>query len=775
MARIGREIYEFDEFRFDVSEHLLLRRNEPVALPDKAFETLHLLVGKAGHLVEKDEILKTVWADAFVEENNLDKSVSILRRALGEKKGGKKFIETVRGHGYRFVEKVNVPHESPPPLSLADHGSDESGSVNAADHIPLPMLGMEPEAQYSHPRVRRTGNVLAVAEWQHDVPDTKQNGQPIAETKQSASSISKKFRNLVAAGVVVVTLVGIGSLLNYFVSRSDAKARSSSPPFEAFKIKRYSDNGNFNPSVISSDGKFIAFTDKKYGIWLKNTATDSNIKVLAETDTGERSIIGFSPDDSYVYFLASGKDKWRQILKMAVLGGAAPVKIAEDVWSQPTLSPDGQRISFTRYTADTKAFTVVAAETDGSSEKTIAQAGIDERFDNWTQNTAWSPDETFVACIGRKEINTGVDRYIQVFRASDGGEVMRIKPDPSITSLISLAWLPNGEDLLVIAADQSSLGQIYRYTVATGAWKRITNDLSDYLNLSVSSDGKTVLTTIFNNQSNLWVMPVADPGHPQQITFGFNTIYDSTGVSWTADGHIVYATNAGGRWEIWKINANGSGLVQLTQNCAGNDICAMPFASPDNKYVVFQASRNGEYNIWRMDADGGDPVQLTSGGGITPSVTPDGRSVLYIKKKVSSYTLWQVPIGGGEPRQLSQMDPVFLGNLSPDGRQLAFVHYDQKANSPFQTCVAPLDALKPEKCFDNSRAFPTWTADGKAYYYLAHDYSGLMRQSLDGKLETIVSYPDERANTFAVSPDGKNIVIARSRPTQDVVALMDER
>ena len=108
MGRIGKEIYEFDEFRFDISEHLLLRRNEPVPLPAKAFETLHLLIGKAGHLVEKDEILKTVWADAFVEENNLDKSVSILRRALGEKKGGRKFIETVRGHGYRFVGDVSV-------------------------------------------------------------------------------------------------------------------------------------------------------------------------------------------------------------------------------------------------------------------------------------------------------------------------------------------------------------------------------------------------------------------------------------------------------------------------------------------------------------------------------------------------------------------------------------------------------------------------------------------------------------------------------------------
>src|SRR5688572_3819249 len=105
MAQTVKEIYEFDDFRLDISERLLLRQNEPVPLPEKAFETLRLLVKNAGHLVEKNEILNTVWAGVIVEENNLDKNISILRRALGEKKG-RKFIETVRRHGYRFVAEV---------------------------------------------------------------------------------------------------------------------------------------------------------------------------------------------------------------------------------------------------------------------------------------------------------------------------------------------------------------------------------------------------------------------------------------------------------------------------------------------------------------------------------------------------------------------------------------------------------------------------------------------------------------------------------------------
>lgn len=145
----------------------------------------------------------------------------------------------------------------------------------------------------------------------------------------------------------------------------------------------------------------------------------------------------------------------------------------------------------------------------------------------------------------------------------------------------------------------------------------MTKDLSDYVRLSVTADGKTVITTEQENPGNLWTLPVgADPSEARQITFGRNLMTDTTGVSWTPDGKIVYATNAGGGWEIWKINADGTDQKQLTENCAGNDSCSQPVVSPDGRYIVFQASRAGVGNIWRMDADGADPVKLTEDGGV---------------------------------------------------------------------------------------------------------------------------------------------------------------
>ena len=86
---------EFGQFCLDLAECFLVRSdtNERVQLPEKAFETLCVLVRNAGHLVDRTELFWQVWADAFVEESNLNKCIHAVRRALGETNGGQQFIE----------------------------------------------------------------------------------------------------------------------------------------------------------------------------------------------------------------------------------------------------------------------------------------------------------------------------------------------------------------------------------------------------------------------------------------------------------------------------------------------------------------------------------------------------------------------------------------------------------------------------------------------------------------------------------------------------------
>ena len=106
MRELKNQLYQFDAFQLDPDERRLLRDGEPVSLTPKAFDTLVLLVERAGHLVEKEELMKALWPDSFVEEANLAQYVWTLRKALGESRDGGHFIETVARKGFRFVPLV---------------------------------------------------------------------------------------------------------------------------------------------------------------------------------------------------------------------------------------------------------------------------------------------------------------------------------------------------------------------------------------------------------------------------------------------------------------------------------------------------------------------------------------------------------------------------------------------------------------------------------------------------------------------------------------------
>lgn len=107
-------LYEFGDFRLDASKRLLLRgAGEVVSLTPKVFDTLLYLVERSGAVVDKDELMRGIWPDTVVEENNLNQNVSALRRGLGESRGEHRYIVTVPGRGYRFVADVKTDADAP--------------------------------------------------------------------------------------------------------------------------------------------------------------------------------------------------------------------------------------------------------------------------------------------------------------------------------------------------------------------------------------------------------------------------------------------------------------------------------------------------------------------------------------------------------------------------------------------------------------------------------------------------------------------------------------
>src|ERR1700746_2168301 len=116
-----KHLYEFGAFRVDPEKELLLRGSETVPLTPKTFQILLVLVRHSNELVLKDDLMKMVWPDTFVEEANLSRNIFLLRKALGESPQDHQYIVTVPGRGYRFAEDVHLVPERELGILVASH------------------------------------------------------------------------------------------------------------------------------------------------------------------------------------------------------------------------------------------------------------------------------------------------------------------------------------------------------------------------------------------------------------------------------------------------------------------------------------------------------------------------------------------------------------------------------------------------------------------------------------------------------------------------------
>ena len=150
-------IYEFDDFKVDAGRRLLLDRDgRPLALTPKAFDTLVYLIQNSDIVLGKETLMRAIWGDTVVEENNLNQCISALRRVLGERRGEHRYIVTVPGRGYRFVAPVNkrkrlaIASNAEPITSIAvlpfqpltRNNRDESLEMGMADTLIARLSGI---------------------------------------------------------------------------------------------------------------------------------------------------------------------------------------------------------------------------------------------------------------------------------------------------------------------------------------------------------------------------------------------------------------------------------------------------------------------------------------------------------------------------------------------------------------------------------------------------------------------------------------------------------
>src|SRR5262249_28249444 len=134
--------YEFAPFLIDNRKHVLLRDGAPVSLTPKAFETLLALIEAGGQVVEKDELMRRIWPDTVVEENNLAQCVSAVRKALGEDPREHRYVVTVPGRGYRFIASVRELDEEEAERDIQEPQAASGAAIHALSAA-LPISGIK--------------------------------------------------------------------------------------------------------------------------------------------------------------------------------------------------------------------------------------------------------------------------------------------------------------------------------------------------------------------------------------------------------------------------------------------------------------------------------------------------------------------------------------------------------------------------------------------------------------------------------------------------------
>jgi Tol biopolymer transport system component/DNA-binding winged helix-turn-helix (wHTH) protein len=743
MSNPLNRLYEFGSFRLDTESGTLWRGNDVIPISPKAAEVLKLLVSKEGQVVSKKEIFDSVWADTFVEDGVLTQNIYTLRHALGLDSSGKQFIETVPRRGYRFAETVTA----------------------------LPIAGTREEELRVEER-DRNGNSSSV----HSPTADHDSATNLLSPARSKSDRSRTFAIVAVLAIAAVALGGVG--VYQFTSRGAEERESTIAPIEQVRFQSLTDTGDIIHPTISPDGEFLAFVrleGDQSSVWVKQIATGSDIQILPPSKKGYRSL-AFSSDGSYLFFRDEADPG--SIHQTTHLGGAIK-KVADNAWSDFSVSPDNTQFAFVRRDAARNAHLLMLSNTADGGERVLAVRQPPHGYRGAAP--AWSPDgKKLVVAVASatqaRPLLTEVD-------VATGEETELTTPN--FREITRILWTPDSKKLIVAARLMTeATSQIWTISTSDGELRRLTNDLEAYFWLSLSGDGKTLVARQQRVTSHLWLLPNGDLKQARQLTFGSRTLDGYVGLAWTQDGRILFSSRSGDVTDLYSMTPDGNDRSQLTTN-AGTDN-TWPISTHDGRYVLFVSSRTGAREVWRMDSDGGNPKRLTVGNATTESAyaaapSADGREVYFIKVGAQPSAIWKIGIDGERVEQVSKLDKATAENflaVSPDGKWIAYQHVaDVRSNKgeegTVQIGVVAADGSGEPKLFDVPVRRPVfyWTSN-ETFDYAAGSFnaSSIWRQSLKGDAKKLIEFPDRIFN-FAWSNDGTDLVVSRGRLLGDAVLI----
>ncbi len=577
---------------------------------------------------------------------------------------------------------------------------------------------------------------------------------------------------LAALAVLAAAGFGVYSMLH----------RAAPTPFQNFVISQVTSSNKAVVTAISSDGKYLLTVMDDKGLnslWLRNVATASDTQIVPPSATIPN--VAFSPDGNYVYFRKAENsiNSDFSIYRSPVLGGT-PTKVANDVDSTVTFSPDGARMAYFRANdPETGKVWLLSAKLDGSDEKILFVEPL-TYLPRWL---AWSADGKKIAYPDDPH---GAFGAVSLFDVESGKIKTLTFADKEITAL---QWSTGGDGLFVTYRQKGPyLGriQIGFISLSDGQVRPVSHDTNTYSTLTLSADGKTLATVQQKVVSNLFFLPGQGSMSPtaSPLVVGGETIRF---FNWTPDGNLLTSDLI----RLAQTDVSGKNPTVLASDPAAG---IFSLSTCGARYVVFPWAFHGGTNsidLWRVNSDGSHPTRLTDGSddAFFDPTCSGNHAWVYFFRDVTQ--LWRVPLdGSGKPETIpgSAVPHTFQAGrgmgISPDGKILAYmVKYvnAETENGTIKIALLDLSTLSTPRLLDanlNISAGPQFAPDGKAVAYPVREngVDNVWIQPIDGSPgHQITKFDSEQILSFHWSPDGKNLGILRGHTDSDVVLLQESK
>jgi Tol biopolymer transport system component/DNA-binding winged helix-turn-helix (wHTH) protein len=423
---------------------------------------------------------------------------------------------------------------------------------------------------------------------------------------------------------------------------------------------------------------------------------------------GREGMPTISPDGEWAAFVKGNAEEGDQDIYLKRIGEEQPVRLTSTPATEyrPAFSPGGDQIAFVRSSAEGCGIYVISRA--GGPERKLTECAAD-----FIPALAWSGDGQWIAYSDR---NDRKEPYAIYLLSPTKLEKHRLTDPPAQGyGDNDLAFSPDGTSMAFARATLGTAEDIYIISLNGGAPKRLTED-------------------------------------QRKIT----------GLTWNAAGSgIIYATDRGGNFGLWKVAASG-GAPEWT--ALGGQLISAPALSRSGTRLIYEQATY-DANIWRMDISSlssPTPVINSSQWEWAPQYSPDGKTIAFVSESSGDKEIWLCRADGSEPRRLTNLRASFLSNprWAPDGRSIAF---EFLLGTDTDIYLIDANGGTPRRLTDepSNESAPNWSHDGK-WIYFSSNRSGAQQvwkmPAAGGKAEQVTEQGGHRS---LESPDGKELFFTK--------------